>query len=118
MSKKAIRALVIEAGKDPREAAIKDPDGCRELIALVGCETIDIVTRHIGGKAYCLTVDDDGLLKRGLPCSGVCGFGERLVGRIVVAGRPDRDGSLTGLSDDDVRRIAKCVIGGVLCYDL
>jgi hypothetical protein len=117
-NKKPIAALVIEAGKEPREATIGNPDSCAEFLDLIGCDSIDCVERRIGGKAYCLTVDDEGLFKEDLPCSGVCGIRERLVGRIVVTGTADGSGSLRGLAKADLERIGKNVVGGVLCYDL
>jgi hypothetical protein len=71
--KNGIKALVIEACKDPREVTIENPDGC--------------------------------------------GMREKLLGRIVVTGTADANGSLWGLNKPDLERIRKNVVGGVLCYD-
>jgi hypothetical protein len=116
--RKPIKALVIEACKEPKETIIENPDSCGEFLELIGCDSIDCVYREIGGKAYCLTIDDEGLMKEGLPCSGVCGMRERLAGRIVVTGAANGSGSLRGLTEADLARIRKNIVGGVLCYDI
>jgi hypothetical protein len=118
MRNSGIKALLVEACKEPKEVAIDNPDSCAGFLELLGCDSIDCVCREIGGKPYCLTVDGEGLMKEGLPCSGASGMRERLMGRIVVTGAADRNGSLRGLTEADVARIRKNIVGGVLCYGI
>jgi len=70
---------------------------------LIQCDTIDLVTRTVGGQAYAFVVDDDGRLFNRMP-TVIADDGEvLLVGNVVIL---RRDGSeLASLTEGDVENI-------------
>lgn len=71
--------------------------------------TIDIVSRNIGGKYFDIICDDDGLARETHHCSAVDREGNpMLVGSILVANH-DEAGETRSLTDEDIELIQKSV---------
>ena len=75
---------------------------------LLDVETIDIVTRKIGGKYYDIICDDEALLKNN-PIPSMIGphCDIMLFGNLFIA-LHDGEGNEISLTKDDVNRIMKC----------
>ena len=72
-------------------------------------DTIDIVSRKIGGKYFDVICDDDGLAREPHHCSAVDKEGEpMLVGSFLVANH-DEAGDTRSLTDEDIAVIQKSV---------
>ena len=93
---------------------------------LIDCDTIDIVTRRIGGKAFHIICDDEILIKKSLkspfPRIGVYAPNEpfprigdyapndwSIYGNVVIIGYVNAVGEFTELSEDDCELILKKV---------
>ncbi|MBQ8725740.1 MAG: hypothetical protein IJY84_01390 [Clostridia bacterium] len=81
---------------------------------LIGCDTIDIVTRRIGGKAFHVICDDEILIKKSLrspfPRIGVYAPNDwSIYGNVVIIGYVNAVGEFTELSEDDCELILKKV---------
>ena len=71
--------------------------------------TIDIVSRNIGGKNFDIICDDDGLAREPHHCSAVDKEGNpMLVGSFLVANH-DEAGETRSLTDEDIALIQKSV---------
>ena len=69
------------------------------------CDTIDIVTRKIGGRVYDIICDDEALLKP-FPCPSATGSnGTMLYNKLLVCGQADDEGELTSLTDEDIANL-------------
>lgn len=88
---------MVEVGCDTNE----------DFYNLISCETIDIVSRKIGGKEYCVVCDDEGITKPYPIVSTIFKGNERIstVGSIVITGNADEFGELTSLSESDIKKI-------------
>ena len=76
------------------------------------CDTIDIVSRNIGGEYYDIVCDDEGLFKENF-VSMICEvtLEPMLVGNLFIC-RHNRRGNEVSLTADDVTNIlAHCVRG-------
>jgi hypothetical protein len=72
-------------------------------------DTIDIVSRKIGGKYFDVICDDDGLAREPHHCSAVDKEGDpMLVGSFLVANH-DEAGETRSLTDEDIALIQKSV---------
>jgi len=81
---------------------------------LLDCQTIDIVSRKIGGKYYDIVCDDEGLFKDQVKVSAVDGSGQAmLVGKLFIC-KHDGHGNKVGLDDDDILNIESCLIRRVI----
>ena len=86
------------------------PDSLEGYYELLGCETIDIVSRKIGGKYYDIVCDDEGLFKDDFSVSMVDADGNGLlVGKLLICNH-DGDGNEVGLSDDDIDNITQHLV--------
>jgi len=106
-----------------KEMDIKDE--LRTYYELTNCDTIDILTRKIGGKPYCIVVDDTALLKEN-PVPSMIDEDfmsekadgkylehqrpETIYGSVVITGPVDEEGNLTALSQDDIKSIKANII--------
>lgn len=79
-------------------------DSITEYYKLLNCDSIDIVRRRIGLKHYSIIVDDEGLFKNNRIVSA-SGFGEVLVGSLIITGLPDNEGNLRSLTRAEERDI-------------
>ena len=76
---------------------------------LIGCDTIDIVTRKVGGRKFDIICDDCGLMSEHPIISAVdAQYEPMLVGSLVFA-HHDAEGNTTGLVDGDVEAISGAV---------
>lgn len=109
--------MIIEAGRKPEEATIRDPDEAKAYSDIIGCRYVTVVARKIKGKAYCMTADDEGLLND-CPIASVVGGGPALYGKVIVTGPADGWGRMTKLGILDAAAIAGRVLGnGILVCD-
>lgn len=99
----------------------KDCNCLQDYYSAIRCNTIDIVSRQIGGRYFDIIVDDEGFLKPEDEIYVSAINSEKhvmLVGTLVFANH-DSDGNETDLTDQDVEHIRnyiKCAFlkeGGV-----
>lgn len=79
--------------------------GLEDMYREIGCDTIDITTRKIGGKVFDIIVDDEGLLKEDPQISAVYkrkdGSCEpALVGTLIICSH-DEEGNTIDISLED-----------------
>lgn len=76
------------------------PDTLEAYYDALHCDCIDIVMRTIGGRAFDIVCDDEGLLKDEPKVSAVNDLGEpMLVGNLFIC--KSEDGELISLSEDE-----------------
>ena len=86
-----------------------DAEGLQDYYRLIGCDTIDIVTRKIGGMWFDIVCDDEGLFKEPQKISAINDMGEpMLVGNLLFFNH-DGEGNLLPLSDLDCNHIRKYI---------
>ena len=92
-------------------------DDLDTLYQLIGCDTIDIVLRKIGGKPYQIILDDEGLFanKPVLTMADPENKDDIIVGTVVIAGKADENGDLTSVTEEDVQHIENYIYYGVTC---
>lgn len=83
----------------------------KDYYKLIGCRTIDIVSRKIGDIDVEIVIDDEGALVRTPKVSAVDIIGQTsLYGNLLVAsGRVTEDGELTELTQDEIDSILENV---------
>lgn len=83
----------------------------KDYYKLIGCRTIDIVSRKIGDIDVEIVIDDEGALVRTPKVSAVDIIGQTsLYGNLLVAsGRVTEDGELTELTQDEIDAILENV---------
>ena len=85
-------------------------DNLATLKSLIGCPSIDIFSRRIGGKYYEIVCDGEGLIKgSGITALDIVGT-NILAGNLIITGGVDADGALTSLTDEDIERISENTI--------
>ncbi len=85
-------------------------DKLSEYYRLIECTTIDIVVRKIAGKAYDIICDDEGTFKENPRVTARWkDFSPALVGNLIFA-HHDREGNMTGLTDDEIQSIKQASI--------
>ncbi|MBR5950068.1 MAG: hypothetical protein IKZ87_01390 [Actinomycetaceae bacterium] len=76
----------------------------------LNCSSIDVASRAVDGKYYDIIVDDESLCVDAPRISAIAPDGESmLAGNLLVLNCPDANdetGSVRGLTDEDVQRIA------------
>ena len=104
---KRIRIFVVDVEK--QETRLDSTDcSLEDLHRLINCDTIDIVTREIGGKPYAIICDDNGLLDQ-RTYSAISPEGAvRLVGNLVISNF-DENGDLARLTGDDEKRLMRAL---------
>ena len=103
-----ITGIYVNAVRCTHETVTVD-DTLEGYYKLLDVETIDIVTRKIGGVYYDIVCDDDALLKPVKVASMIDEYGwTMLVGNLFIV-RSDGEGGLVSLTDDDVIRILGCL---------
>ena len=94
-----------------REVKMVEANELDDYHRLIGCRTIDIVSRSIGDVRVEIVIDDEGALVEHPKPSAVDIVGEiALYGNLLVAsGRVTDDGELTELTQDEVNAILENV---------
>jgi hypothetical protein len=84
-------------------------DDLKTFYKEISCDTIDILTRGVGPKTYCIICDDNWLMDHEARIEDVlsyCPHGECIFGKsILIAGCSDSNGDITSLKDEDVENI-------------
>ena len=90
-----------------RGVKMVEANGLDDYYRLIGCRTIDIVSRTIGDVKVEIIIDDEGLLVNAPKVSAIDIDGTpMLCGNLLVAsGRVTDDGELTELTDAEVDEI-------------
>lgn len=88
-----------------------EANGLKDYYKLIGCRTVDIVSRKIGDIDVTIVIDDEGALVEYPKVSAVDIVGDvSLYGNLLVAsGRITEDGELTELKQEEVNEILKNV---------
>lgn len=106
-----ITGLLIDVMSNPgkiKEVEIEEERSLSDLYEALGCSTIDIVVRRIGGRPFDIVCDDEGLLKEAPRVSAVAANGEyMLVGNLFICNHYKE--KLTSLSKEDVKHICSNV---------
>lgn len=81
------------------------------------CDRIDITTRLIGGKEYCIVCDDEGRFIEGnkVSASSFSNKNDNFVGKIIIANNGEEH--LKGLNDADLILLMWRSFKGVLLLD-
>lgn len=93
---------------DVKNNSIKmvDANTLEDYYNLIGCRTIDIVTRTIGSVTVNIVVDDEGALVDNPKMSAIGLDGQpMLFGNLLVASGRVIDGELTELKDEEIDEI-------------
>lgn len=105
----AITGLFFKAGTG--ETKRVDLDGLESYYKLIGCRCIDIIRRKIGNRYYEIICDDEGLMVDQPIISSVNRRGEIMtVGNIIITGKADYEGNLTGLTDNEINYIQRQIM--------
>lgn len=80
-------------------------DRLEAYYAALDCTCIDIVTRRIGGRPFCIVCDDEGLLRSDPQVSALDARGRpMLVGRLFVV-QDGGEGDLRSLTDEEAAHV-------------
>ena len=82
------------------------PKELEQMYELIGCHTIDIVTRELNGKTFSMIVDDEGLLLEKMPSYYDEKTRTYLVGTIIIT-QYNEEGEQVGLTREEIEHIAK-----------
>lgn len=90
-----------------RDVKMVEANGLDDYYRLIGCRTIDIVSRSIGDVRVEIVLDDEGALVNNPKVSAIdIDCTPMLFGNLLVAsGRVTEDGELTELSRADVKEL-------------
>ena len=90
-----------------REVKTVEAKGLDDYYRLIGCRTIDIISRSIGDVRVEIVLDDEGALVDNPKISAINVDGTpMLYGKLLIAsGRVTEDGELTELTEEEVDEI-------------
>lgn len=90
-----------------REVKTVEANGLDDYYKIIGCRTIDIISRSIGDVRIEIVIDDEGALVKNPKVSGISIDGTpMLCGNLLVAsGRVTEDGELTELTEAEIDEI-------------
>ena len=90
-----------------REVKTVEANGLDDYYELIGCRTIDIISRSIGDVEVEIVLDDEGDLVKNPKVSAIGIDGTpMLYGNLLIAsGRVTDDGELTELTEDEVAEL-------------
>ena len=79
---------------------------------LIGCKTIDITSRSIGGKEFDIICDDEGLYAEGGAIVSALDSKYRpaLVGSLIVCNYDENTGENTSLTDEDIAHLQRHMV--------
>lgn len=100
-----VRGVLINVESNPGRADVVEIEAeLDKFYAILRCNTIDIVIRKIGGRAFNIVCDDEGLLKDSPIISAVSKLGQpTLVGNLFICNH--YKSNLVSLSDADIEHI-------------
>ena len=100
-----MKMLLLDVEK--RDVKMVEANGLDDYYRLIGCRTIDIVSRTIGDVKVEIIIDDEGLLVNAPKVSALDIDGTpMLCGNLLVAsGRVTDDGELTELTQEEIDEI-------------
>ena len=90
-----------------REVKMVEANGLDDYYKIIGCRTIDIISRSIGDVRVEIVLDDEGALVEHPKVSAIGIDGTpMLYGNLLIAsGRVTEDGELTPLTEEEVNEI-------------
>ena len=90
-----------------REVKTVEANGLEDYYRLIGCRTIDIISRSIGNVRVEIVLDDEGALVKNPKVSAISIDGTPILyGNLLVAsGRVTDDGDLTELTEAEIDEI-------------
>ena len=91
-------------------------DDFKVYYQIIGCHSIDITLRRIGGKAFLVICDDEGLFDKNnqVSMADPTDKDNIIVGNVIITGLADRDGDLTSLTDEDIDLIERNICTALL----
>ena len=94
----------VEAGLKPHVIKI-DAENLEAFKTLIGCRTIDIVRRNLGGKKFCVVCDDKALLREDIPPLSIYSrdLFQRVYGNVIIA--CEKGDELASISNIDKVRV-------------
>lgn len=95
-----------------REVKTVEANGIDDYHKIIGCRTIDIISRSIGDVRVEIVFDDEGALVKNPKVSGISIDGTpMLCGNLLVAsGRVTDDGELTELTKAEVKELMNNIV--------
>ena len=100
-----MKMLMIDV--ENRKVKLVEANGLKDYYKLIGCRTIDIISRSIGDVRVEIVIDDEGALVENPKPSGIDVTGTpALYGNLLIAsGRVTDDGELTELTEAEIDEI-------------
>lgn len=111
-----MRVMLLDVKKGTGLEGISIPDKLSAYYEKIGCSTIDIVVRWIGGRDFDIICDDEGLFDENPIVSALDDeFQPALVGNLIFA-HHDAEGNMTGLNlgDEEILKNAQIQIYDVV----
>lgn len=103
---KEITVMILKAGDNSFPTVETIKDDLDEFYKIIECNTIDIVSRKIGGIYYDIICDEEALLKDSPVVSVVSKDGSPLIcGNIIICN--SKEGELKSLSNTDIYNLIK-----------
>lgn len=95
----------------PKYELVEIEDDFSSFYAILGCDTIDFVTKKIGGKYYNVIRDELGNFTSDIIFTMMDpnNTQDMIPGTIIITGMADNDGNLTSLSNEDAKHIRKYI---------
>lgn len=104
-----MRGLLLDVEHD--EVKIVEVNELEDYYRLMGCDTIEINVRKIGGRNFDIICDEEGLFQAEPTVSAVDSQGMTMfVGSLIICGEADTDGKERSLTDEDIVHIRKCIL--------
>ena len=100
-----MKMLMIDV--ENRKVEMVEANTLTDYYKLIGCRTIDIISRSIGDVRVEIVIDDEGALVESPKVSAISPEGiPMLFGNLLIAsGRVTEDGDLTELDQDEIEAI-------------
>ena len=100
-----MKMLMIDV--ENRKVKLVEANGLKDYYKLIGCRTIDIISRSISDVRVEIVIDDEGALVESPKVSAISPEGTlALYGNLLIAsGRATEDGDLTELTEAEIDEI-------------
>lgn len=108
-----MKMLMIDV--ENRKVEMVEANTLTDYYKLIGCRTIDIISRSIGDVRVEIVIDDEGALVENPKVSAISPEGiPALYGNLLIAsGRVTEDGDLTELDQDEIEAIKTWCIASI-----